>query len=149
MSLTSKNMPTKIVVIDDNNTTVEALKTVLEPHKFFLLGADSSIEELNAVLRHDPDVFIIDTTSDKRDSITICKEIREKSDVPIVVLSAVNKPGMLERALNAGADEYLVKPVPANILIAHLKTLVRRYQEEQMAKYRYLRGAEAKTNNLQ
>jgi DNA-binding response OmpR family regulator len=137
-SLTSNNKPTKVVVIDDNHTTIELLKTVLEPQKFVLFGTNSSIVGLDAALKFDSDIFIIDTLSPKRDSLTICKEIRAKSDAPILVLSAGKKPGMLERTLNAGADEYLVKPVPANILIAHLKTLTRRFYEEKKAKYRYM-----------
>ncbi len=136
--MTSNNKPTKVVVIDDNHTTIELLKTVLEPNKYVILGANSSVVGLNAALEFDSDVFIIDTLSPERDSLMICEEIRAKSDAPILVLSAGKKPGVLERTLNAGADEYLVKPVPANILIAHLKTLTRRFQEEKKAKYRHL-----------
>lgn len=143
--MTSNLKPTQVVVVDDNHTTIEQIKTVLEPKKFVVLGADSSIEGLNAAHQFDPDVIIIDSLSPKKNILDICQDIRSRSNVPILVLSAVNKPGTLERTLNAGADEYLIKPVPANILIAHLNTLARRFQEEKKARYRFSRTAPIKT----
>ena len=55
-----------------------------------------------------------------------CKRIRSFSNTPIIVLSALNNPGMVASALDAGADDYLIKPVPGSLLIAHIKTLTRR-----------------------
>ncbi len=55
-----------------------------------------------------------------------CKKIRKFSNIPIVVLSALNNPGMVASALDAGADHYLIKPVPSSILVAHIKNLARR-----------------------
>jgi len=78
--LTLNKKPIKVVVIDDNHTTIELLKTVLEPQKFSLFGTSSSIEELDTALKFDSDVFIIDTLSPRRDSLTICKEIRARSE---------------------------------------------------------------------
>jgi DNA-binding response OmpR family regulator len=146
--LTTNNKPTRVVVIDDDHTTIELLKTILEPNKFTVIGADSSIGGIVSAHQFDPDVIIIDYLSPKNSGLNICREIRSRSNVPIVVLSAVNKTGVLERTLNAGADEYLIKPVPANILIAHLKTLSRRYQQERNAKYRKIGTATKMTNDI-
>ena len=66
-----------------------------------------------------------------KDGFNVCKEIRKFSSVPIMILSAINKPGLIEQALDAGADEYLRKPVPTNILIARINTLVRRARAER------------------
>jgi DNA-binding response OmpR family regulator len=52
--------------------------------------------------------------------------VREFSNVPIVILSALDDPAMIASALDAGADDYLVKPVSSSILVAHLNRLIRR-----------------------
>jgi two-component system response regulator VanR len=136
--LTSILKSAKVVVVDDNHTTIELIKSVLAPTIFNVLGVDSSTDGLKAASKFNPDVIIIDSLSPKKNLLEICKDIRSRSNIPILVLSAVNKPGMLEQTLNAGADEYLIKPVPANILVAHLKTLARRFQEEKKARFRFI-----------
>ena len=56
----------------------------------------------------------------------VCKAVRGFSQVPILVLSALDSPGMVAAALDAGADDYLIKPVPSSVLLAHINKLVRR-----------------------
>ena len=63
----------------------------------------------------------------------VCREIRAFSQVPILVLSAVSKPGMVAQALDEGADDYLLKPITSSVLIARLKRLVWRARAEQAA----------------
>jgi DNA-binding response OmpR family regulator len=60
------------------------------------------------------------------DGWEVCHEIRKFSQVGILMLSAINKPGMVTQALDEGADDYLLKPMPSGVLIAHLKKLIRR-----------------------
>jgi two-component system KDP operon response regulator KdpE len=60
------------------------------------------------------------------DGWEICKEVRSFSQVPIIVLSALNDPSMVASVLDAGADDYLTKPTPSRILVAHINRLVRR-----------------------
>jgi DNA-binding response OmpR family regulator len=63
----------------------------------------------------------------------VTKAIRGFSSVPILVLSAVSKPEMVAKALDEGADEYLIKPMPSSVLVAHLKRLARRARAEVVA----------------
>jgi two-component system KDP operon response regulator KdpE len=60
------------------------------------------------------------------DGWDVCQRIRGFSDVPILILSALGAPGSVARALDAGADDYLIKPVHASLLASRLRTLVRR-----------------------
>ena len=60
------------------------------------------------------------------DGWEICKEVRSFSQVPIIVLSALNDPSMVASVLDAGADDYLTKPTPSRILVAHINRLTRR-----------------------
>jgi len=56
----------------------------------------------------------------------VCKVMRDFSKVPILILSALDSPGLVAAALDAGADDYLIKPVTSNVLVAHVKNLVKR-----------------------
>jgi len=80
-----------------------------------------------------PDVIILDLFMPGLDGWQVCKSIREYSQVPILVLSAINKPGTVAKALDEGADDYLIKPVPSGVLVAHLNNLIRRARAERDA----------------
>jgi DNA-binding response OmpR family regulator len=69
---------------------------------------------------------ILDLMMPEKDGWEICKEVRSFSEVPIIVLSALNDPSMVASVLDAGADDYLTKPTPSRILVAHINRLTRR-----------------------
>ncbi len=70
------------------------------------------------------------------DGWQVCSEVRKFSSVPIVIFSALDNPGLVASALDAGADDYLVKPVPSGVLIAHLNKLTRRTDMNNGNKYK-------------
>ncbi len=76
---------------------------------------------------------MLDPASPDLDGWQICKTIRGISKLPILLISAINTPGIVTQALDQGADDYLVKPVPSNVLIAHLNKLTRRARAEIQA----------------
>lgn len=78
------------------------------------------------VQENEPDVVVLDMILPDMDGCQISKLIREQSDVPIIILSSIDTPGMIAQALDNGADDYLTKPVSSGTLIAHLNKLVRR-----------------------
>jgi DNA-binding response OmpR family regulator len=65
------------------------------------------------------------------DGWQVCKSIRVFSNTPILVLSAINDPRMVASVLDAGADDFLVKPVPSGVLVAHIRKMVRRIEVTQ------------------
>jgi len=73
-----------------------------------------------------PDIIILDLLMPELDGWQTCKRIREFTQTPILILSALDNPGLVANALDAGADDYLVKPVSSNMLNVHLKNLTRR-----------------------
>ncbi|MCK5646036.1 MAG: response regulator, partial [Anaerolineales bacterium] len=73
-----------------------------------------------------PDVVILDLLMPEMDGWEVCERIRTFSDVPIMILSALGAPASVARALDAGADDYLIKPVHASLLASRLNALVRR-----------------------
>jgi DNA-binding response OmpR family regulator len=93
--------------------------------------ANTGEEGVKLIREISPDVVILDLMMPGMDGWQVCAEVRSFSSVPILILSALDSPGMVASALDAGADDYLVKPVPSGVLIAHLNTLTRRAGAEK------------------
>ncbi len=124
---------TKVLLIDDDKATTDLLAMVLRHNRFDVEIANSGRDGILKAREIAPDVCVVDMLLQDSDGLSVCRAIRHFSTAPILVLSVINKPDMVANALDAGADEYLVKPVQTNILIAHLNTLVRRGRAEREA----------------
>lgn len=118
--------PTRILVIDDDIETTELMRIILNPEAFQVYTTNSGFDALEMIQQIDPEVVVMDLMMPEIDGFALCKRIREFSQVPILVLSAVNKPGIAAKVLETGADDYLNKPMKSNLLIAHLNKLARR-----------------------
>ena len=116
----------KILVIDDDPAMTELLSLVLAPTKAQIFTSNSGEEGLQLVKELDPDIVLLDLMMPKMDGWQVTENIRNISSVPILILSVMDNPGLVARALDKGADDYLVKPVPTGILIAHINNLTRR-----------------------
>ena len=116
----------KILTIDDDSAMTELLTLVLKTHMLDAYMANTGEDGIRLTHELSPDVIILDLMMPGMDGWQVCAQIRSFSSVPILILSALDNPGMVARALDAGADDYLVKPVPSSVLIAHLNTLTRR-----------------------
>ncbi|HVN53772.1 MAG TPA: response regulator transcription factor [Anaerolineaceae bacterium] len=123
----------KILVIDDDPAMTELLKLILQAAASEVYTANSGKDGITLAHQYDPDVIILDLMMPEMDGWKVCKYIRDFSNTPILILSALDSPGMVARALDAGADDYLIKPVPSGVLMAHLNTLVRRARVDQYA----------------
>lgn len=127
-------MPTRVLVVDDDNEMTDLLKVILEPHDFVVYAANAGPRGIELARQVKPDVIILDLLMPDMDGWEVCREIRRFSQVPILVLSAISKPGMAARALDEGADEYLIKPMNSSVLVAHIKKLARRALAEKATK---------------
>jgi DNA-binding response OmpR family regulator len=117
---------TRVLIIDDDINMTGVLEVVLRDAGYDVLTATSGIHGIELIKPTELDVVILDLIMPEMDGWATCRAIREISQVPILILSVIDKPELVARALDEGADDYLVKPVPLNVLIARLKTLVRR-----------------------
>ena len=120
----------KVLVVDDDPAMTELLKLLLQQASAEVVTANSGMQAIDLVTEAPPDVMILDLMMPEMDGWEVCERIRKVSRLPILVLSALDKPGMVARALDSGADDYLIKPVPSGVLIAHLNNLVRRSNPE-------------------
>jgi DNA-binding response OmpR family regulator len=129
-------MDQKVLAIDDDYAMTELLTLLLKTHGFNVLTANTGEEGVAIARKESPDVIILDLMMPGMDGWQVCNQIRKFSTVPIVVFSALDSPGMVASALDAGADDYLVKPVPSGVLIAHLNKLTRRTEMNNSNKFK-------------
>ncbi len=118
-------MYTKVLVIDDDLAITELMSMLLKTHGFDVFTSNSGVEGVKFVKEKKPNVVLLDLMMPDLDGWQVCKALRTFSNVPILILSAINDPSMVASVLDAGADDFLVKPVPSSILVAHIKKMVR------------------------
>ncbi len=121
-------------MIDDDKVLTDMLKISLEPDVFDVITANSGEDGLAAARQQRPEVIILDLVMPGMSGWQVGKAIREDSRVPILVLSALDKPEVVTSALNEGADDFLIKPVSIEMLVAHINNLSRRARAEMEAK---------------
>jgi two-component system response regulator MprA len=124
---------TRVLIIDDDINMTGVLEVALREAGYTVASTNTGAQGAEIVLQSNPDVVILDLIMPEMDGWTTCRAIRSKSEVPILILSVINKPDLVARALDDGADDYLVKPVPLNVLIARLNTLARRAHPDMPA----------------
>ena len=116
----------RILVCDDEPQIMRALKVVLREAGFEAIPAETGEEALDRAAVRPPDAAIIDLVLPDIDGIEVCRRLREWSEMPILVLSAVGEEEEKVRALEAGADDYVTKPFGARELVARLQAALRR-----------------------
>jgi DNA-binding response OmpR family regulator len=119
-------MPTKILVIDDDVAITELMSMLLKTHGFDVITTNSGAEGVKLVKEKNPGVVLLDLMMPDMDGWQVSKSIRAFNNVPILILSAINDPAMVASVLDTGADDFLVKPVPSSVLVAHIRKMVRR-----------------------
>ncbi len=119
-------MAVEVLLIDDDPDLAMMLRTLLRGQDFQIRSVFTGEEGIEECKASPPDVIILDLLMPGMDGWDVCESIRSFSDVPILILSALGSPGSVARALDAGADDYLIKPVHASLLASRLRTLVRR-----------------------
>ncbi len=118
--------PARVLVVDDEPQIVRALKVVLREAGFEAVPAETAAEALDLAAVSPPEAAIIDLVLPDGDGVEVTRRLREWSEMPILVLSAVGEEDQKVRALEAGADDYVTKPFGARELVARLQAALRR-----------------------
>lgn len=117
----------KLVIIDDDILLTDMLKVTLPADIFAIFVANSGGEGIETVRQVEPDVIMLDLMMPGISGWDVCRTIRTFSQTPILVVSAVIDSQGVMQALEAGADDYLLKPLPQGmLLISRLKKLAQR-----------------------
>jgi DNA-binding response OmpR family regulator len=116
----------KIVVIDDEESVRDVVKAYLEKDGFTVYVAANGRDGLALAERRSPDLIVLDLMLPDISGEEICQEVRSRSDVPIVMLTAKASEDERIGGLIAGADDYLVKPFSPRELVARVHAVLRR-----------------------
>ena len=124
------NSQANIVVVDDDEEIRSLLQDFLKKHGYQVYTAENS-EALFALLKKHPtiDLILLDIMLPGVDGIEVCKTLRKTSQIPIIMLTAVNTDADRIISLELGADDYLAKPFNPRELVARVKAVLRRYNE--------------------
>ncbi|MDB9822175.1 response regulator [Deltaproteobacteria bacterium] len=120
----------KILIVEDDEKIAELLKDYLEEANFNVLTLNRGNNVVNTVRISPPDLILLDVMLPDKDGMTICREIRSFSSVPIVMLTA--KVEEIDRllGLELGADDYICKPFSPREVVARIKAVIRRIRPE-------------------
>jgi two-component system, OmpR family, KDP operon response regulator KdpE len=116
----------RVLVVDDEQQILRALRVILREAGFEALPASTGEEALDLAALQPPDAGIIDLLLPDMDGVELSRRLREWTDVPLIVLSAVGDEDAKVRALAAGADDYITKPFGPRELVARLQANLRR-----------------------
>ncbi|HMP54074.1 MAG TPA: response regulator [Candidatus Melainabacteria bacterium] len=116
----------KVIVIEDEAPIRRFLKTTLTAHGYEFKEAITGAEGILKVAEENPSVVILDLGLPDMDGLSVLKQIREWSNVPIIILSAREQEGDKVKALDDGADDYLTKPFGVAELLARIRAAIRR-----------------------
>jgi two-component system KDP operon response regulator KdpE len=116
----------RILVVDDEPQIVRALKVILRDGGYEAIPAESVEEALDRAAVRPPDAAIVDLVLPDGSGIDLCRRLREWTEMPIIVLSAVGEEDAKVEALAAGADDYVTKPFGPRELLARLAAALRR-----------------------
>ena len=123
-------MTQRVLVCDDEPQILRALRVILRDAGFEVDPAATAAEALDKAALRPPHAAIIDLVLPDGDGIEVCRQLREWSAMPIIVLSALGEEEQKVRALEAGADDYVTKPFGARELVARLQAALRRASPE-------------------
>jgi two-component system KDP operon response regulator KdpE len=118
--------PRRVLVVDDESQIVRALRVVLREAGFEAVPAETAAEALDLAALRPPDAAIVDLVLPDGDGVEVTRRLREWSEMPILVLSALGEEEQKVRALEAGADDYITKPFDARELTARVRAHLRR-----------------------
>jgi DNA-binding response OmpR family regulator len=119
-------MAEKLLVVEDDTVFSDVLRLILTKSGFQVEVAHSGKSGLQKAYISNPDAVILDIMLPDLDGWQLCSRLRDMSDLPIIMLTAFGSEQDLIKGLNLGADEYIIKPVTAEELLARVRAVLRR-----------------------
>ena len=119
-------MPARILLVEDNEIIRMTLRLVLEDEGNTVIEAPDGEHALRSYVERSVDLVVLDLTLPGMDGFEVCRALRKRGDVPIVMLTARTDSHDQVAGLEAGADDYVTKPVEPKVLTARIRALLRR-----------------------
>ena len=122
---------TRVLIIEDEKDIVKLLRYNLEKGNYAVLSAADGEAGLAMARKEKPDLILLDLMLPKLDGITVCRTLRQESQVPIIMLTAKKEEVDRILGLELGADDYMTKPFSVRELMARIKTILRRLEPKE------------------
>jgi CheY-like chemotaxis protein len=118
----------KILVVDDNLQNLELILAYLEDLDCQMLSAEGGRQALDIIHSTPPDLILLDVMMPQISGFEVCKQVKNNPDtaeIPIIMVTALNEMGDIERAIDSGTDDFLSKPVNKLELLTRVKTMLK------------------------
>jgi len=132
---------TKILVVDDDFNIGELLKVFLENEGYEVKVALDGVEGINYFKMYEPDLVLLDIMMPRKDGWDVCRQLREISNKPIIMITAKGETIDKVLGLELGADDFIVKPLEMKEVLARVKAVLRRYNAPEQAEDEVVRFA--------
>lgn len=120
--------PPVILVVDDNVPNLELIQAYLEDVDCQIVSAHDGVEALTMVARKKPDLILLDVMMPKMSGFEVCRRLKndpQTSDIPIIMVTALNEFGDIERGIDSGTDDFVSKPVNRLELLTRVRTMLK------------------------
>lgn len=127
--LFTTDCPTKILVVDDNLVVLKLLRHLLESEDYLVITAENGLEALKLASTENPDIIITDYVMPEMDGVMLVKKLKSRAAtraIPIMMLTGKDEEESELEGLDAGADDYLTKPIARNRFLARVALLLKR-----------------------
>jgi DNA-binding response OmpR family regulator len=121
-------MDQTVLIIDDDADLLQLASLIFKKEGAKVITASDGLDGISKFFTHRPDLIILDVMMPGNSGFDICQRIRQVSDAPVIMLTALNKEQEMLQGLAAGADDFLSKPFNPEILVARARTILRRMQ---------------------
>ncbi|WP_129626817.1 response regulator transcription factor [Candidatus Oscillochloris fontis] len=135
-------MPT-ILIVEDERTLAETLRYNLEREGYTVVLASDGVQGLEYARRTPPDLIVLDIMLPRLDGFSVCRILRQESDVPIIMLTARQDEVDRIAGLELGADDYISKPFSLGEFLARIRAIMRRSERQPRASEREVLSAGA------
>jgi two-component system KDP operon response regulator KdpE len=133
-SLRPRDRRKRVLLVDDDRGIVAAVAPALAAYDYEVIVAVNGVDALRAFKRDEPDLVLLDLMMPELGGLDVCRQIRQSSVTPIIVLSVKGGEGDIVPALDLGADDYLVKPFRLAELRARMSAVLRRAEKAHSRK---------------
>ena len=116
-----------LLIVDDDREICELIRHFFERHGYSVAVAHDEAQMQAELRRHDFDLVVLDVMLPGRNGLDLCRDIRSVSQVPIIMVTAVNETADRIVGLEMGADDYLAKPFEPRELLARVRAVIRRF----------------------
>ena len=117
-----------ILVVDDNQQNLELIQAYMEDLECETAAARDGIEALEMVAQRKPDLILLDVMMPRMSGFEVCRRLKnnpETGDIPVIMVTALNEFGDIERGIDSGTDDFVSKPINRLELLTRIKTMLK------------------------